>query len=83
MAASACRNLSVAVRPHLLGGNGFDEYATPPGRPLDAGSTEPLHLQLRGQLHTQIMSHSLPPGTPLPSEAQLQVRYGVSRSVVR
>lgn len=54
-----------------------------PGRPLDAGSGEPLHLQLRGQLRSQILNHSLPPGTPLPSEAQLQVRYGVSRSVVR
>jgi GntR family transcriptional regulator len=53
------------------------------GRPLDAGSSEPLHLQLRGHLRAQIMNHSLPPGTSLASEAQLQVRYGVSRSVVR
>ncbi|OUM41092.1 GntR family transcriptional regulator [Arthrobacter sedimenti] len=53
------------------------------GRPLDAGSSEPLHLQLRGHLRAQILNHSLPPGTSLPSEAQLQVRYGVSRSVVR
>ncbi|WP_219816089.1 GntR family transcriptional regulator [Arthrobacter sp. B1805] len=50
---------------------------------LDAGSGEPLHLQLRGHLRAQILNHSLPPGTSLPSEAQLQVRYGVSRSVVR
>jgi GntR family transcriptional regulator len=54
-----------------------------PGRPLDSGSSEPLHLQLRGHLRAQILNHSLPPGTSLPSEAQLQVRYGVSRSVVR
>ncbi|WP_170068214.1 GntR family transcriptional regulator [Arthrobacter ruber] len=54
-----------------------------PGRPLDADSGEPLHLQVRGHLRAQIMNHSLPPGTSLPSEAQLQVRYGVSRSVVR
>jgi GntR family transcriptional regulator len=52
-------------------------------RPLDAGSSEPLHLQLRGHLRAQILNHLLPPGTSLPSEAQLQVRYGVSRSVVR
>ena len=44
---------------------------------------EPLHLQLREHLRTQILNHSLPPGTSLPSEAQLQVRFGVSRSVVR
>jgi GntR family transcriptional regulator len=55
----------------------------PQERPLDAGSSEPLHLQLRGHLRAQILNHSLPPGTSLPSEAQLQVRYGVSRSVVR
>ncbi|TYC97978.1 GntR family transcriptional regulator [Arthrobacter echini] len=54
-----------------------------PDRPLDAGSGEPLYVQLRGHLRAQIMNHSLPPGTSLPSEAQLQVRYGVSRSVVR
>ncbi|MBG6183066.1 GntR family transcriptional regulator [Arthrobacter sp. CAN_A214] len=54
-----------------------------PGRPLDSDSSEPLHLQLRGHLRAQILNHSLPPGTSLPSEAQLQVRYGVSRSVVR
>ncbi|MHA7239593.1 GntR family transcriptional regulator [Arthrobacter sp. TMS1-12-1] len=42
-----------------------------------------MHLQLRGHLRAQILNHSLPPGTSLPSEAQLQVRYGVSRSVVR
>lgn len=54
-----------------------------PGRPLDSDSSDPLHLQLRGHLQAQILNHSLPPGTSLPSEAQLQVRYGVSRSVVR
>ncbi|MUK01314.1 UTRA domain-containing protein [Vibrio cholerae] len=59
------------------------ETTDAPGRLLDAGSSEPLHLQLRGHLRAQILNHSLPPGTSLPSEAQLQVRYGVSRSVVR
>ncbi|WP_298254703.1 GntR family transcriptional regulator [uncultured Arthrobacter sp.] len=54
-----------------------------PDRSLDASSGEPLHVQLRGHLRAQILNHSLPPGTSLPSEAQLQVRYGVSRSVVR
>ncbi|KAD3514960.1 UTRA domain-containing protein [Arthrobacter yangruifuii] len=52
-----------------------------PGRAL--GGNEPLHLQLREHLRAQIMNHSLPPGTSLPSEAQLQARFGVSRSVVR
>lgn len=43
----------------------------------------PLHLQLRNHLRARIVNHSLPPGTVLPSEAQLQEQYGVSRSVVR
>ncbi|MCC3295967.1 GntR family transcriptional regulator [Arthrobacter sp. zg-Y411] len=47
------------------------------------GGNEPLHLQLREHLRAQILNHSLPPGTSLPSEAQLQARFGVSRSVVR
>lgn len=67
------------MRPYLL------VMKTPNdlGRPLNADSTEPLHLQLREHLRAQILNHSLPPGTSLPSEAQLQVRFGVSRSVVR
>lgn len=43
----------------------------------------PLHLQLRSHLRAQIVNHSLPPGAALPSEAQLQEQFGVSRSVVR
>lgn len=52
-------------------------------RPVDPGSELPLHHQLRTHLRAQIVNHSLPPGTLLPSEAKLQERYGVSRSVVR
>ena len=43
----------------------------------------PLYAQIRDALRQQIDSHTLPPGTPLPTEEALQVRYGVSRSVVR
>jgi GntR family transcriptional regulator len=43
----------------------------------------PLYAQIRDALRQQIDSHSLPPGAPLPTEEALQVRYGVSRSVVR
>lgn len=53
---------------------------TPPVSPT---GTMPLHQQLRSHLRAQIVNHSLPPGTVLPSEAQLQAQYGVSRSVVR
>ena len=52
-------------------------------RPVDPSSSLPLHHQLSAHLRAQIVNHSLPPGTLLPSEAQLQERYGVSRSVVR
>lgn len=54
-----------------------DSPVSPPG------GNVPLHLQLRSHLRAQIVNHSLPPGTALPSEAQLQEQYGVSRSVVR
>ena len=43
----------------------------------------PLYAQVRDALRQQIDSHSLPPGAPLPTEEALQVRFGVSRSVVR
>ncbi|WP_081746508.1 GntR family transcriptional regulator [Arthrobacter sp. H5] len=52
-------------------------------RPVNPSSAIPLHLQLRSHLRAQIVNHSMPPGTPLPSEAQLQDQFGVSRSVVR
>jgi GntR family transcriptional regulator len=43
----------------------------------------PLYAQIRDALLQQIDSHMLPPGAPLPTEEALQVRYGVSRSVIR
>jgi GntR family transcriptional regulator len=50
---------------------------------LDRASTSPLYAQIREALRRQIDSHILPPGAPLPTEDELQIRYGVSRSVVR
>lgn len=43
----------------------------------------PLYEQLRLALLNEIREQSLPAGTPLPSEAQLCARFGVSRTVVR
>jgi len=43
----------------------------------------PLYAQIRDAIRQQIDSQSLPPGAPLPTEDELQVAYGVSRSVVR
>jgi GntR family transcriptional regulator len=43
----------------------------------------PLYAQVRDALRQQIDGRSLPPGAPLPTEEALQVRFGVSRSVVR
>jgi GntR family transcriptional regulator len=54
------------------------------GPPRELGRTAvPLYAQIRDALQQQIESHSLPPGTPLQTEEALQVRFGVSRSVVR
>lgn len=46
----------------------------------DAG---PLYAQLRDQLLRRIDARELTPGTPLPTEEELQAEFGVSRSVVR
>lgn len=43
----------------------------------------PLHRQLTSLLHDSIVEGSLPPGSHLPTEAELQEKFGVSRSVVR
>jgi len=43
----------------------------------------PLHAQIRDILHRQILDLPLSPGSPLPTEEELQRQFGVSRSVVR
>ena len=43
----------------------------------------PLHRQLSSELRAQILGRALAPGAHVPTEAELQERYGVSRSVVR
>lgn len=45
--------------------------------------TVPLHVQISSALRSEIKDHRLPPGSLLPSEAALQERFGVARSVVR
>ena len=51
--------------------------------PLDRTGAAPLYVQIREALRQQIESRSIPPGTMLPTEEELQSRYGVARSVVR
>lgn len=46
---------------------------------VDHEGAEPLYFQLAAILREQITSGELPPGRPIPSEATLQQRYGVSR----
>lgn len=43
----------------------------------------PRHLAIAEALRAEIRSGELPPGTPLPSEARLTARFGVSRGTVR
>jgi GntR family transcriptional regulator len=50
---------------------------------VDRADPRPLHAQIRDMLLEQIQGHSLQPGDPLPTEDELQRRFGVSRSVVR
>jgi GntR family transcriptional regulator len=50
---------------------------------VDRSDARPLHVQIRDILHQQINEHILVPGDTLPTEEELQQRFGVSRSVVR
>lgn len=51
--------------------------------PVDRDSGRPLHVQVAESLRREILGHDLAPGAVLPSEAALQDRFGVARSVVR
>lgn len=50
---------------------------------VDPSNRTPLHAQLAAILRARIVDASLPPGSQLPTEAELQERFGISRSVVR
>lgn len=50
-------------------------------RPVPDG--QPLHRRIGSELRAQILGRTLAPGAQVPTEAELQERYGVSRSVVR
>ncbi|EIE98520.1 GntR family transcriptional regulator [Saccharomonospora glauca] len=50
---------------------------------LDRKDGRPLHRQVAESLRREILGHDLPPGSTLPSEAELCSRFGVGRSVVR
>lgn len=52
-----------------------------PGQP--GTSRQPLHARIADALRERIRNRDLLPGDPLPTEEQLQTRYGVSRSVAR
>jgi GntR family transcriptional regulator len=54
-----------------------------PAGSIDPGNGSPLHAQLSALLRTGIADGSLPPGSQLPTEAELQRAFGISRSVVR
>lgn len=49
---------------------------------VDRDDERPLHVQIRDILRNEIRER-LPPGSALPTEVELQQRFGVSRSVVR
>jgi len=55
----------------------------PRGGVRGARSAEPLYVQLREALRAEIEERGLRPGDRLPTEAELEQRYGVSRSTIR
>ncbi len=50
---------------------------------LDRGGPLPLYFQLREALLREIEERRLGPGDRLPTEAEIEARYGVSRSTIR
>lgn len=54
-----------------------------PGDAVDSASGTPLHRQLSAVIRASIAIDRVPAGTQLPTEAELQQKYGISRSVVR
>jgi GntR family transcriptional regulator len=56
---------------------------TAPRAAVDRAGGRPLHAQVADDLRAEIRDHRLPPGSALDSEAALQQRFGVARSVVR
>ncbi len=50
---------------------------------LDPARSLPLHTQLSSVIRSRITDGSLPAGSPLPTEAELTEKFGISRSVVR
>ncbi len=55
----------------------------PPQAMLDRRAPLPLYFQLREALLGDIRDRGLSPGDRLPTEAELERRYGVSRSTIR
>jgi GntR family transcriptional regulator len=54
-----------------------------PADVLDTNADSPLHRQLGDVLRRAITGGELPPGAQLPTEAEFQHRFRISRSVVR
>ena len=52
-------------------------------RARDGSAGPPLHVQVAAELRDEIRDHRRPLGSALASEAALQQRFGVARSVVR
>ncbi|TFC73566.1 GntR family transcriptional regulator [Cryobacterium sp. TMS1-20-1] len=54
-----------------------------PASAVDSANGTPLHSQVGAVIRSHIVDGALPPGSQLPTEAELQERFSVSRSVVR
>ncbi|MDT0301868.1 GntR family transcriptional regulator [Streptomonospora wellingtoniae] len=54
-----------------------------PTMSVDRSDPRPLYAQIAAELRAEIRDRAISPGDTLPSEAALQERFGVSRSVVR
>ncbi len=69
-----------ARAPAYDGGMWLDEV---PASAVDSANGTPLHSQVGMVIRSHIADGVLPPGSQLPTEAEIQERFSVSRSVVR
>ena len=79
-AAAPARALGPGRTPAYDGTMWLDEV---PAGAVDSANGTPLHSQVGAVIRSHIRSGALPPGSQLPTEAELQERFSVSRSVVR
>ena len=73
----------IGGRPIETGTRGDDHLMGLLDKTLDGGSTRTNHAHVVGEIGRQIVFGQFPPGSILPGDKELSLRFGVSRTVLR